>query len=87
MALFKTKEEKAIIQQMEREEQLEVFNTQLRSLIYWQLCKFIYSQIIVLKEYSTAIRLDKSYYHIERRSFSSSIWSEQAHNLTLTHLN
>jgi hypothetical protein len=32
MALFKTKEEKAIMQQMEREEQLEVFNTQLRSL-------------------------------------------------------
>lgn len=32
MALFKTKEEKAIMQQMEREEQLEVFNSQLRSL-------------------------------------------------------
>ncbi len=32
MGFFKTKEEKAIMQQMEREEQLEVFNNQLKTL-------------------------------------------------------
>ena len=64
----------------------EVAHTQLCTLIYGQLCKFIDRSVVVLEEYSAAIRFDKTHNHIERGGLTRTIWTEQTHNLALTNI-
>ena len=64
----------------------KVAHTKLRTLIDWQLSKLTDLSIILLKEDSTPIWLDKTHYHIERGRLSRSIRSKQSDNLALIDL-
>ena len=65
----------------------KVAHAKLRTLIYWQLCQLVYRSVVVLKEDSSAIWLDKTYNHIERGGLTCTIWAEQTNNLALLYIN